>query len=81
MSHFNGLTEVNRVMQKICVLLTTVRLLTIFKFFQKKIPSYTFKILNIKYSENHYTLTLKLKIDLAQTEVSDAKLTIINEKV
>ena len=52
----------------------------IFSSFQEKIIrfySYSFLILNIKYSENHYTLTLKQKVNLAQIEVSDAKSTVI----
>ena len=56
----------------------------IFQFFLEKIKFYSDKlknnkILNIEYSENHYTLTLKQKINLAPTEVSDAKpIVIIN---
>ena len=38
---------------------------------QKKSCSFTFSILNDEYSKNHM-LTFKQKIDLAQTEVSDA---------
>ena len=49
------------------------------EFFQKKLIqrcSHTFKILNVEYSENHYLLTIKQKINLARTEVSDAKPTV-----
>ena len=42
-----------------------------------KYYSYTFKILSIEYSENHYMFTLKQMINPVQTEVSDAKPIVI----